>query len=142
MMEFNADELNQMGGAFIRLTRTSVATDVTEFEVDIGYPSITDVFGFQISENNMYPILYDYAGSVEQNQTTREINNEGQVVNVFRNPLAIDPQLQRTTTSSSVWWTQMVRFPVRGTLSIRSLIRPAILTSSVRINQLFYGKNS
>jgi hypothetical protein len=139
MLAFEADELNEIGGAYIRLVNTKYANKVNEFTVDIGYPSITDTFDFTVNENTMYSILYEYNGKDEGNQYVREINNYGQVVDSFRSPLAIDPRLQKTTASASSWWTRMTKFPISGMLTVRGLIRPVVLTNAVNINHYFYG---
>ena len=65
---------------------------------------------------------------------------ESKVVSMFRQPLAVDPLLQRTTEVAANWWSQMVNYPLSGLLTIRGLIRPSILTSAVNINHWFYGQ--
>ena len=124
----------------MKLVKTNERRNADEFDLSIGYPGQTDVFDFQINENEMYSILYDYSGSEDQPSYAREINDEGQIVSVYRNPIATDPVLQRTTDTASTWWTQMVNYPLTATLKIRGLIRPVILTSAVNIKQYFWGQ--
>lgn len=140
ILSFNADEKNEVGGSYLKLVKSNERKNSDEFDVTIGYPSVTDVIDFQITTNEMYSILYDYAGKDEQQSYAREINDQGQIVNVYRNPIAIDPNLQRTTDSASTWWTQMVNYPISAEMKIKGLIRPVILTSAVNIKQYFYGK--
>ena len=140
MLSYDSDETNQLGGAYLKLVKTNERRNADEFDLSIGYPGQTDVFDFQINENEMYSILYDYSGSEDQPSYAREINDEGQIVSVYRNPIATDPVLQRTTDTASTWWTQMVNYPLTATLRIRGLIRPVILTSAVNIKQYFWGR--
>ena len=140
MLAYDSDENNQLGGAYLKLVKTNERRNADEFDLSIGYPGQTDVFDFQINENEMYSILYDYSGSEDQPSYAREINDEGQIVSVYRNPIATDPILQRTTDTASTWWTQMVNYPLTATLRIRGLIRPVILTSAVNIKQYFWGQ--
>lgn len=140
MLAYDSDENNQLGGAYLKLIKTNERRNADEFDLSIGYPGQTDVFDFQITENEMYSILYDYSGTEDQPSYAREINNKGQIVSVYKTPIATDPVLQRTTDTASTWWTQMVNYPLTGTLRIRGLIRPVILTSAVNIKQYFFGQ--
>lgn len=140
---FDGDVFGQMGGAYVKLVRIDEPESPDEWTVDVGYPGTTDVFDFKLTETNMYSILYNYSEPLEQNginTTVRELNEKGQVVNLFRQPLAVDPFLQRTTDVDANWWAQMVNYPISGMLTVRGLIRPSILTSAVNINHWFYGQ--
>lgn len=140
---FDGDVLGQMGGAYVKLVRLDEQDSSDEWTVDVGYPGTTDVFDFKLTETNMYSILFKYNQATEQNgsnTTRRELNEKGKVVSIFRQPLAVDPLLQRTTEVAANWWSQMVNYPLSGLLTIRGLIRPSILTSAVNINHWFYGQ--
>ena len=43
------------------------------------------------------------------------------------------------TESQKTWWSNVTQFPVEATVTIKGLIRPAILMSYVKINSYFYG---
>lgn len=143
MLSFEGDETNEMGGPYVKLVNSEETSNIDELSVDIGYPSGISVYDFKLTENTMYSILYNYSGVENQegiNTTTREIDNAGNIVNVYRNPLAIDTKAQSTTETARAWWTEMVKYPVKGVLTMRGLLRPMILTQAIRINSWFYGK--
>lgn len=140
---FDGDVKGEMGGAFLKLVRMDEQTNPDEWTVDVGYPGITDVFDFRLTENSMYSILYNYNEQLSQggaNTTIRELDENGNLVNKFRQPLAVDPFLQSTTAVAANWWSSMVNYPIRGVLTTRGLIRPSILTSAVNIKHWFFGK--
>jgi hypothetical protein len=143
MLCFDGDVLGIMGGAYLKLVRTDEPTSPDEWTVDVGYPGTTDVFDFRLTERGMYSILYKYEQQLDwlgANVTMRELNEKGQIVNLARHPLAIDPHLKKTTDVAANWWSQMVNYPISAILTIRGLIRPSILTTAVNINHWFYGQ--
>jgi len=38
------------------------------------------------------------------------------------------------------WWTRMTEFPISATLTIKGLVRAAMLMTYLRVNTYFYGK--
>ena len=38
------------------------------------------------------------------------------------------------------WWSQVTSFPISSTITIKGLLRPAVLMTHVRLNILFFGK--
>lgn len=140
MLAFDSDENNELGGAYMKIVKTNEKKNADEFEVSIGYPGQTDVYDFNLNEDEMYSILYDYTETEEQMSYAREIKNDGSIVSIYKNPIATDPILQKTTNTASTWWTQMVNYPLTATMKIRGLIRPVILTSAVNIKQYFWGQ--
>ena len=53
--------------------------------------------------------------------------------------ISTSERLYMTTESDRSWWTQITQFPITATLTIKGLVRPAILMSYVKVNCLFYG---
>ena len=45
-----------------------------------------------------------------------------------------------STQANKNWWTKVTSFPITATVTIKGLLRPAILMSQVHVNVLFYGK--
>jgi hypothetical protein len=142
MIAFDGDVQGEMGGAYLKIVRVDEQQTPDEWTIDIGYPGTTDVFDFKVTEQNMYSILYDYE-SVQQsgsNTVIRDLDDKGNIVNLFRQPLAIDPIQKKTTDVAANWWSLMVNFPLTAEITIRGLIRPSILTSAININHWFYGQ--
>ena len=59
---------------------------------------------------------------------------------VQANPLTSSKQLHLTTERDRNWWTKVTEFPIKVRLTIRGLLRPAILMNYVKLNVWFYGR--
>ena len=44
-----------------------------------------------------------------------------------------------TRAEDIVWWTKVTKFPIKASVTIQGLLRPAILMTYVRINVIFPG---
>ena len=42
--------------------------------------------------------------------------------------------------SDRIWWTKVTKFPIKASVTIKGLLRPAVLMSYVRLNILLYGQ--
>jgi hypothetical protein len=40
-----------------------------------------------------------------------------------------------------VWWTKMTKYPIKASITINGLLRPAMLMTYVRLNVIFPGGN-
>jgi len=120
-------------------TRSIVSDNI--YEVDIGYPTNTLVTGFDINTDNSWAILYNYADKIEMNKYVYSIDNNGNVRSDYVDATgAISAYNKRVTEINKTWWTKMTQFPITATLTIKGLLRPAILMNYVRINSYFYGQ--
>lgn len=46
----------------------------------------------------------------------------------------------KTRTSDMVYWTKLTEYPISGSITLKGLLRPAILMSHVRLNVYFFGR--
>lgn len=134
---------NDYGGAYFKVLKvsssTSYAAAVNAYEVDIGYPSGNYVTSFAIKSDETWSILYNYAEKVDQPYYTYHINDKGDIESVYSPNITNSSKFYTTTDSSKTWWTQMTQYPITATLTIKGLLRPAILMSYVKINTYFFG---
>ncbi len=42
-------------------------------------------------------------------------------------------------TEDRTWWTKITKYPVKASITIQGLLRPAVLMSYVRLNVIFPG---
>lgn len=112
-------------------------TDV--YEVDVGYPGDTLVTSFKINNDNSWSLLYNYSQDINTNDYIYNIDSEGNIYSTYSPGITTSNKYLKTTETQKSWWTQMTQFPVSATLTIKGLLRPAMLMSYVRINALFYG---
>ena len=45
-----------------------------------------------------------------------------------------------TTAASRAWWSNMTQYPISAKITLKGLLKPALLMSYVKVNAYFYGK--
>lgn len=137
------DITNALGGTYFEVKEVKADTKVSNYdvyEVDVGYPGDNFVTQFNLTNNQQYTILYDYAGKIEQTKYIYSIDNNGQLTTQYAPSIARSKSLQKVTEQNKNWWTKVTQFPIEATLTIKGLTRPSILMSQVRINTVMYGQ--
>lgn len=133
-----------MGGQYFKVHRASSGSiynlSYNTYEIDIGYPSANLVSNFSISSDESWAILYNYSKSISQPEYEYSIDDNGQVVAVKSPSLTANSLYGRDSEANRNWWSNMTQFPIKATLTIKGLLRPAMLMSYVKINSYFYGK--
>lgn len=109
------------------------------YEVDVGYPGDTLVTSFKIKNDNSWSLLYNYAENINTDEYSYNIDSQGNIYTTYSPSLMTSNKYLKTTETQKNWWTQMTQFPISATLTIKGLLRPAMLMSYVRVNALFYG---
>ena len=106
-------------------------------EIDVGYPSNTRVFDFQVVNDTSFALITKYSGDLDTNRIIN-INKDGSY------ETANDPSFiirnGNINEALKSWWKNMTSFPVNATLKTRGLIVPSILAETIRINVLFFGR--
>lgn len=138
------DDINtEWGGTYFRVQRVDssiAANSIDIYEINIGYPDNNMVVNFTVNTDQTYSILYDYAGDINQSNYVQRIDNNGNIISEFSPKLALNRDKLLMTESERAWWTEVTKFPINATLTIKGLLRPAILMSYVKLNVLFYGQ--
>lgn len=114
--------------------------NLTTYEIDIGYPSNNIVLSFQINNNENYSLLYDYSLKLNRSDYVTRIGDDGKLVQVYAPIISSKNDLYKTTEADKTWWTQVTAFPIQATITLKGLLRPAILMTYVKLNVLFYGQ--
>jgi hypothetical protein len=134
---------NAYGGSYFKVMKVTSQTPYSNllnaYEVDVGYPSSNYISAFSIKNDETWAILYNYADKIEQPTYTYHINDEGFIETKYSPNITKSSTYFTTTESSKTWWTQMTQYPISASLTIKGLLRPAILMSYVKINTFFYG---
>lgn len=132
---------NKFGGPYFEikpLTKKIAQSDA--YEIDIGYPTANIVTSFQIENNENYSIYYDWQGNLNDTEYTSRLNDKGELEMTFAPVISSNNETHSTRISDSTWWTKLTEFPISANITIKGLLRPAILMSAVRLNVLFFGK--
>lgn len=137
------DIKNEFGGPYFKVTRVNaniLNIPSNTYEINIGYPDNGNVMSFDINNDETYSIYYDYSKNIKQSDYVYRLDREGNKVYQYSPTLSNSAALMKTTEQDRTWWTQMVQFPITATLTIKGLLKPAILMTYVKVNVLFYGR--
>lgn len=145
-------DYSNVGGTYFKVTKI-ISTYKTlptfnTYSVDVGYPGGDHpgenlVMNFSLKDDNSWALLYDYSQSDiggSQANYSYSINNRGQAVRSYSPNITQNARYGKTTPSMKSWWTRMTEFPISATLTIKGLVRAAMLMTYLRVNTYFYGK--
>lgn len=138
------DDLNNDNdGAYFKVVKmgatTRSKTSDNTYEVDIGFPTNTLVTSFALDTDNSWAILYNYSEKISLNKYKYSIDNKGTLISTPVTGTVINPLSNEMTEANKTWWTQMTQFPVTAKLTIKGLLKPAMLMNNVRVNTYFFG---
>jgi len=135
------DTSGEFGGTYFKVQNANlVDEDNYAYSVDIGYPSKNTVVDFKVSEDDTYAIYYEFSEKLNDSKYVARINDDGTMDEVLGPVIGTSSAHRVTLGTEKTWWTNMTKFPVKATLRIRGLLRPALLMANVRINVYFWGK--
>lgn len=110
------------------------------YEIDIGYPSQNIVTEFNVDNDESYSILYDYSTKLNPEKYSYRVDREtGELEEVFSPSISSGNSHFLTRANDMTWWSKVTSFPIKATITIKGLLRPAILMTHVRLNVYFYG---
>ena len=131
----------KLEGPYLRVQKVqkdlNVLSSLCTYQVDVGYPTANLVTGFRLGEDSNWSIYYNYAMNNGNTDTVEYINDKGQVESKY-SPLLVGSQYYLRDSDRS-WWTKVTGFPVKATLTIKGLLKPAILMTYLKLNVWFYG---
>ena len=139
------DDINdEYGGQYFRVHKVTAGSQYNisynTFEVDIGYPTGNQVTAFNVNSDESWAIIYNYSQKVQQQpQYTYAIGDDGTVRTTSSPSLTASSLFGRDVEANKNWWSQMTQFPLTASLTIKGLLRPALLMSYVKVNTYFYG---
>lgn len=137
------DISNKYGGTYFKVVRVSSNTKTTvsfnTYEVDVGYPTDSNVIDFTINNDDSWALLYNYSKNIELPEYSYSIDSNGNLVQEDSSFITESRKTYVTTETTRNWWSLMTQFPITATLTIKGLLRPAMLMSYVKINTYFYG---
>ena len=110
------------------------------YTIDIGYPSNNIITSVVLDVDGTYSILYNYSDKISKGEYVQRINDNGQVEQVFSPMLTSGNSNFITRASDKVWWTKVTEFPIKMSITLKGLLKPAIMMNYVRVNIWFYGK--
>ena len=138
VMDDTSDVLN---GPYFKVVSASASGDSLDtYSLDIGFPSDNVVTSFSINNNESFSILYNYSKALNKNEYVTSIQDYGTEVKIYSPNISSTNDEQITYSNDATWWENVTQYPITASVTLKGLLRPAILMSKVRLNVLFYGK--
>lgn len=138
------DTSNVLDGPYFKISKVYANaqqdTSIDYYTIDIGYPNKDIVTSFNVEDNETYAILYNYSQKISPTNYVYQIEDDGRISKLYSPALTNSKQMLKTTETERTWWAQMTQYPISATLTIKGLLRAAILMSYIRVNVYFYGK--
>ena len=137
------DISNKYGGTYFKVQRVAANTQTkvsfNTYEVDVGYPTDQGVMSFNINNDDSWSLLYNYSKQVQMPEYTYHIDDEGHLVASESSVLTLSSRTYETNESTRNWWSLVTQYPITATITLKGLLRPAMLMSYVKVNTYFYG---
>ena len=133
------DEFNGPYFKIVRVSRNIQQDTLNVYTINVGYPDKNVVMNFRIEDDQVFSIFYDYSKKLDMPQYVQRIDNEGNIVSEYSPTLSNTRSLMKTTAEDKSWWTNLVNYPIRASITIKGLLRPAILMSYIYIDARFFG---
>ena len=131
----------EIQGSYFKVERVSYKTNQSDaFQIDIGFGNTgTIVTDFSVTDDENYALLYDYNTQLDTNPYVTRIDNNGQTYSVYAPTITSKNDLFITRPEDITWWTKMTKYPIKASITVQGLLRPAILMSHVRLNVIYPG---
>lgn len=138
---FIDDTTGKFNGPYFKVSKFSKAkTMSTAYEIDVGFPSQNAIISYDCEDNETYAIYYDYAKSLQQEEYVQRIDDEGNIQEVYAPIIVSGTRTRQASEANPQWWSQVTEFPVKVRITIRGLLRSALLMTHVRLNVYFWGQ--
>lgn len=128
-------------GPYFKVVQVKSAKDVPlAYEIDFGYPSQNIITQLTVDNDDSYALFYNFYEKLNSDQYVQRINDRGELVEVYAPILGSNAGLRKATEAEKSWWSTVTQYPIKLRMTIKGLLKPAILMSYVRINIIYYGK--
>ena len=131
----------EIQGSYFKVERVSYKTNQSDaFQIDIGFGNTgTIVTEFSVTDDENYALLYDYNTQLDTDPYVTRIDNNGNTYSVYAPTITSKNDRFITRPEDLTWWTKMTKYPIKATITVQGLLRPAILMSHVRLNVIYPG---
>ena len=135
------DTSGTFGGPYFKVQKVQNAyhtlNQLTTYEIDIGYPSSNIVTDFTIDQQENWSIYYNYNRSHNNSDYLKRINSKGNTEYIY-SPQLTGGQFEMKSSDSS-WWTKVTQYPIKARITLKGLLKPAILMQYVKLNVWYFG---
>ena len=139
--QINNESLRVLGGPYFKISKVVKNMKHPEaYDLTIGYPSATIITNFNIENNENYSIYYDYQAKLNTAEYVERITRDGEVERVYAPAISSRNEKHITRPQDITWWSKITEYPISATITLKGLLRPALLMEFVNLNVLFFGK--
>lgn len=130
----------EISGAYFKVTRQSYVKEQADaFEIDIGYNTATIVKNFNISQSENYSLYYEYNNKLDTEQYARRITNDGKWEDIYSPSISSSNDDFKTRAEDISWLTKVTQYPIKASITVQGLLRPATLLQYIRLNVILPG---
>ena len=141
VLQFVDDTSGVFNGTYFKVIEVDTAIEHSEaYILDVGYPGNNAVLDIQEENDEEYSIYYDYQNELNPVGNVLRVGYTGEDEYVYAPILSSGNPRYRTKEEEKSYWSKITEFPVKCSITLKGLLRPAILMEYVRLNIYFYGK--
>lgn len=135
------DTSGTFNGPYFKIVTTDRRVeDTLAYVIDIGYPSQNAVIDFNVENDETYSILYDYQEKLNPQEYVQRINNRGEIEEIYAPILSSGNEEYETREEDKSWWSKITEYPIKCSITLKGLLKPALLMTHVKLNVIFFGK--
>ena len=135
------DTSGKFDGCYFKVVRADKGyNNLNTYEIDIGYPSSNIVTAFSLENREAFSVYYNYSKKITEAEYVQRINNKGELEDVYAPIISSDTDQFRTNPENKTWWKNVTQFPVKASITLKGILRPAILMQYVHLNMYYYGR--
>ena len=133
---------DEPSGTYFKVIRVDKENEDTgvAYSLDIGVPTGNVVTAFHVDDNKAFSIFYDYAKQLSSFDYVKRIDENGKLIDVYGPLLSSGNSTFKTPPSVASWWKSVTEYPIKASVTIRGLLRPATLMSQVRLRLYYFGR--
>lgn len=136
------DTSGNFDGTYFKIIQVNKTVDTqgTVYELEIGVPGNNIVTAFNSENDEAFSIYYNYSKSITDVEYTHRIDNQGNLVEVYAPIISSKSDNFKTNASQVAWWKSVTEYPLKASITIKGLLRPAILMTHLRLKLYYYGR--
>lgn len=140
VLKYSDDTSGILGGTYFEIKEVNSSLTHSEaYDLDIGYNGSNAVISFNVENNENYSIYYNYAEKLSENTYVQRLLPDGTLYEEYAPIISSNNDGYKTTEAEKSWWAKVTQYPIKCSVSIKGLLRPALLMSYVRLKVYFYG---
>lgn len=135
------DTTGEFDGSYFKVVQVDAKIEHPEaYQLDIGYPGSNYVFNFNVENDENYSIYYKYQKELHPQEYVSRINPNGEYEEVYAPTISSTNSQHDTAEDDKNWWAKVTQYPIKASVTIKGLLRPAILMTYLRLNIILFGK--